>query len=124
MLYARLLSCYVFEIFNFTAIFVLCLLRSGKGWKALWQKLVLALALCVLPMCLKAKGWFALDSYYFFFFLFSSFFSPTSSSFISFTSSISIRFLRYFSYSDSASSFAILPKFVRHVPKFLYRLMS
>lgn len=48
LLYARLLSCLVFDIFNFTATFVLCLCRSGKGWKALWQNLVLALALCVL----------------------------------------------------------------------------
>tara|TARA_B110000091_G_C13361207_1_gene288356 strand:- start:188 stop:391 length:204 start_codon:yes stop_codon:yes gene_type:complete len=27
-----------------------------KGWKALWQNLVGALALCVLTMCLTAKG--------------------------------------------------------------------
>jgi len=34
---------------------VLCM--SGTGEKALWQNLVEALALCVLPMCLAAKGW-------------------------------------------------------------------
>jgi len=29
---------------------------SGMGEKALWQNLVVELALCVLPMCLEAKG--------------------------------------------------------------------
>jgi len=31
--------------------------KSGMCWKALWQNLVVALALWVLPMCLTAKGW-------------------------------------------------------------------
>ena len=77
---------------NFTAIFVLCLCQSGKGLKALWQNLVLALALCVLlpktSGCLKAKGWTVPALYYF---LFSSFFIPSSSSFISYTSKVNIR---------------------------------
>jgi hypothetical protein len=31
---------------------------SGTGEKALWQNLDVAYALCVLPMCLEAKGWY------------------------------------------------------------------
>ena len=45
-----------YSVFNFCCIVFLSVCWSGKGWKALWQNLVVALASCVLPMCLTAKG--------------------------------------------------------------------
>jgi len=60
-LYARLLSCFVFVIFNFTAIFVLSA-SEREGLKGSLAKFGFASALFVLPMCLKAKGWSAVAS--------------------------------------------------------------
>ena len=59
--------CYqlAFVVFNHFIFQICCIDNlsvrwSGTGWKALWQNLVVALALCVLPMCLTAKGWVSL----------------------------------------------------------------
>lgn len=46
---------FIFIICHFYCNVFLSVRWSGKGWKALWQNLVEALALCVLPMCVLAK---------------------------------------------------------------------
>ena len=67
--YDRMLQAGRFSVHYLICLFLLHCLSvrrwSGTGWKALWQNLVVALALRVLPMCLAAKGWCVLaDSLY------------------------------------------------------------